>query len=61
MAKRPTPKKQQAKSSSSARYKSYANKSRKKLMGMVDNMRKIASRSDAPAKSSKKEVTKIKA
>lgn len=41
MAKRPTPKKQQANSQSSRRYKAFQNKSRKKLMGMVEFMKRV--------------------
>jgi len=35
MAKRPTPKKKQAKSQSSSRYKAFQNKARKRLMNSV--------------------------
>lgn len=35
MAKRPTPKKQQAGSSTSARYKTFQNKARKRLLNMA--------------------------
>ncbi|QQR83932.1 hypothetical protein IPJ72_01885 [Candidatus Peregrinibacteria bacterium] len=41
MAKRSTPKKQQANSQSSRRYKAFQNKSRKKLMGMVEFMKRV--------------------
>ena len=41
MSKRPTPKKQQANSQSSRRYKEFQNKARKKLMGKVEYVKKL--------------------
>lgn len=42
MSKRPTPKKKQEHGRSSRRYKAFQNRSREKLMSMVDAMLKLA-------------------
>jgi len=67
MAKRSTPKQQLAKSRGSRRYKSFVNKSQKKLSGTVDFMKKLqksksfqrVTQEGAEKKSEK--ITKIKA
>ena len=67
MAKRPTPKKQQANSQSSRRYKAFANKARKKLMGKVDFMLKLKKNpryqkiQEEAAQKKGDKITKIKA
>ena len=63
MAKRPTPKKRQSKSSSSRRYKEYENRAQKKIKGMVDYMLTLKKRGNlkATVKKESEKVTKIKA
>jgi len=41
MSKRPTPKKQRSNAQSKRQYKEFQNRSRKKLMGKVDFMKKL--------------------
>ncbi|PIZ71707.1 hypothetical protein COY07_04470 [Candidatus Peregrinibacteria bacterium CG_4_10_14_0_2_um_filter_43_11] len=63
MAKRSTPKKRQARSQSSRRYKEFQKRAQKKLMGMVDFMKKLdktGKLTDLEPKISSN-VTKIKA
>lgn len=66
MAKRPTPKKRQAKSQSSRRYKAFQNKARKRLLGIAHGFMhghakgvELAQKEAAEKASGK--VTKIKA
>ncbi len=65
MAKHPVPKQKQSKGRSSRRYKTFVNKARIKLMGMVQSGKNAAVKAEKLAKTQKKasnaKVTTIKA